>query len=106
MAAKKVTKADIIDAVHEHMGMTRKEISEVMDLVFGEIKNALLDHYVIELRGFGSFEVKMRKARMRARNPRTGEIISIRSHGNVVFRPGRELKQEAWTLVDENSSNP
>jgi len=100
--AKKFTKADIIDAVYDKTGMTRKEIGMVMDLIINEIKAALMENRVIELRGFGTFEVKMRKARPRARNPRTGEIISIRSHGNVCFRPGRELRQEAWTLADED----
>ena len=102
MAAKKFTKADIIDAVYDRTGVSRKEISAVMDLVLSEIKAALLDQCVIELRGFGTFEVKMRKARLRARNPRTGEIISIRSHGNVAFRPGRELKQDVWSITDED----
>lgn len=104
MAAKKFTKADIVDAVYDHTGMNRKEISTVIDLVIDEIKTALLERCVIELRGFGTFEVKMRKARLRARNPRTGEIISIRSHGNVTFRPGRELKQDVWTITDEEPS--
>jgi len=103
MAARKLTKADIVDAVYDKTGMNRKEISSVIDLVIGEIKNALMERCVIELRGFGTFEVKMRKARPRARNPRTGEIISIRSHGNVTFRPGRELKQDAWTITDEDT---
>jgi integration host factor subunit beta len=106
MAAKKFTKADIVDAVYDKIGMNRREISTVIDLVTSEIKNALMERCVIELRGFGTFEVKMRKARPRARNPRTGEIISIRSHGNVTFRPGRELKQDAWAITDEESPSP
>jgi len=106
MAAKKFTKADIVDAVYEKTGMNRREISTVIDLVTSEIKTALMERCVIELRGFGTFEVKMRKARLRARNPRTGEIISIRSHGNVTFRPGRELKQDAWAITDEEPLSP
>jgi integration host factor subunit beta len=105
MAARKFTKADIVDAVYDKTGMNRKEISAVMDLIINEIKTALLDRYVIELRGFGTFEVKTRKARMRARNPRTGEIITIRPHGNVSFRPGRELKQDAWNVTDEDAGS-
>jgi integration host factor subunit beta len=106
MLAKKFTKADIVDAVYDKTGMTRKEIGTVMDLIINEIKTALLDRYVIELRGFGTFEIKMRKARLRARNPRTGEIISIRPHGNVSFRPGRELRQDAWITTDEDTPSP
>jgi len=106
MAVNKFTKADIVDAVYEKISLNRKEISAVIDLFISEVKAALMQRHVIELRGFGTFEIKMRKARLRARNPKTGEIISIRPHGNVAFRPGRELKQEAWTITNEELSSP
>ncbi|MDR0290491.1 MAG: integration host factor subunit beta [Treponema sp.] len=106
MAAKKFTKADIVDAVYEKTGLNRGDIRKVIDLSISEIKAALLGRCIIELRGFGTFEIKIRKARPRARNPRTGEIISIRSHGNVSFRPGRELRQDAWNITDEDLPNP
>ena len=102
MAARKFTKADIVDALYDKTGMNRKEIRTVIDLFIGEIKTALIQRNIIELRGFGTFEVKVRKARPRARNPRTGQTISIRPHGIVTFRSGRELKQDAWNLIDEN----
>jgi integration host factor subunit beta len=101
MAAKKFTKADIVDALYDKTGMDRKEIRMVIDLFIGEMKAALLQRHVIELRGFGTFEVKVRKARPRARNPRTGQTISVRPHGIVTFRSGRELKQDAWAITDE-----
>jgi integration host factor subunit beta len=100
MAANKFTKADIIDALYEKTGMSRGEIRGTIDLLFDEIKEALLKGKTIELRGFGTFEIKVRKARLRARNPKTGEEIAIRSHGSVSFRPGRELKQAAWNVVE------
>ena len=99
MAAKKFTKADIVDALYEKTGMSRSEIRGTIDLVIDEIKDALMRRQVIELRGFGTFEVKVRKARPRARNPRTGETIVIHSHGIVAFRSGRELKQAVWTIT-------
>jgi integration host factor subunit beta len=106
MAINKFTKADIVDAVYDKIGMNRKDVGMVIDLFIREVKAALMKRQVIELRGFGTFEIKMRKARLRARNPRTGEIISVRPHGNVAFRPGRDLKQEAWAITDENPSTP
>jgi len=99
MPAKKITKADIIDALYEKTGMNRTEIRSAIDLFIDEMKDALMRRQVIELRGFGTFEVKTRKARPRARNPRTGESIVIHSHGVVSFRSGRELKQAVWTLT-------
>jgi integration host factor subunit beta len=104
MAAKKFTKADIVDALYEKTGISRKEIRGVMDSFIGEIKDALMRRQVIELRGFGTFEVKVRKARPKARNPKTGETIAIRSHGVVAFRSGRELKQDVWAISDDPQS--
>jgi integration host factor subunit beta len=101
MTVTKYTKADIIDAVYEKIGMSRKEIRTIIDLFIDEIKEALIDRMIIELRGFGTFEVKVRKGRQRARNPKTGEPISTRPHGIASFRPGRELKQDVWNLGDE-----
>jgi nucleoid DNA-binding protein len=42
----------------------------------------------VELRGFGTFEVKKRKGRKRARNPKTGENVAVKDHGVATFRPG------------------
>jgi integration host factor subunit beta len=98
MAGKKFTKADIIDSVYQKTGMSRKEIRSVIDLFIEEIKDALIKKMVIELRGFGTFEIKIRKGRQKARNPKTGDIVSVNSHGIASFRPGRELKQDVWKL--------
>ena len=102
MPVKKFTKSDLLDALYEKTGMNRGEIRSAIDLFIDEMKDALVRRQVIELRGFGTFEVKVRKARHRARNPRTGENIVIRSHGAVTFRSGRELKQAVWQINDEN----
>jgi integration host factor subunit beta len=95
---RKLTKAEIIDEVHEKTGMNRKEIRQVVDLFIDDLKAALVKQMVIELRGFGTFEVHIRKGRRKARNPRTGEAVTVNSHGFAAFRPGRELKQEVWNL--------
>jgi integration host factor subunit beta len=98
MVGNKYTKAEIVDSIYEKSGINRRDIRDVIELVLDEIKTALIDHRVIELRGFGTFEVKIRKGRQKARNPRTGETLSVSSHGTAVFRAGRELKQQVWNL--------
>jgi integration host factor subunit beta len=103
-AGQKLTKADIVDAVYQKTGMSRKEIRTVVDLFIDEIKDALIEQMVIELRGFGTFEIRIRKGRQKARNPKTGEPVSVNSHGIAAFRPGRELKQDVWSL--ENLKPP
>jgi integration host factor subunit beta len=105
MLVKKFTKTDIVDALYEKIGMRRSEIRNAVDLLIDEMKNALVHRQIIELRGFGTFEVKVRKARPHARNPRTGENIVIKSHGVVSFRSGHELKQEVWKINDDKKSN-
>jgi len=107
MPARKITKADIVDALYEKTGMNRTEVRKALDIFIEEMKDALVRRDVIELRGFGTFEVKVRKARPRARNPRTGESITIHSHGVVSFRSGRKLKQDVWALTgDEKNPAP
>ena len=104
MAVKKITKAEIVDALYQKTGISQKEIRKIIDLFTDQIKDALLRQQVVELRGFGTFEVKIRKGRSKARNPRTGETISTNSHGSAAFRPGRELKQAVWNIVGENET--
>ncbi|MDR1390317.1 MAG: integration host factor subunit beta [Treponema sp.] len=98
MAEKKYTKAELIDEVYGRTGINRKDIRVVLDLLVGGIKDALVKEAVVELRGFGTFETRIRKGRSKARNPRTGESASSPSHGIAAFRPGRELKQAVWNL--------
>ena len=97
----KLTKADIIDAIYNKVGMDRKKIQNVVDLFFEEVKAALVSNKVIELRGFGTFEIKIRKGREKARNPKTGEILSVNPHGIAAFRAGRELRKDVWTIKRE-----
>jgi len=101
--SKKFTKAEIIDALYEKTGMSRTEIRSTVDIIINEMKEALSQGQIIELRGFGTFEVKIRKARNRARNPRTGESIVTKSHGVVSFRSGRELKQAVWKITGDDT---
>ncbi|GHT96803.1 hypothetical protein FACS1894141_7290 [Spirochaetia bacterium] len=104
MAGQKLTKADIVEAVYERTGMSRKEIRTIIDLFIDEIKDALIKRRIIELRGFGTFEIRVRKGRQKARNPKTGEMVSVNSHGSAAFRPGRELKQDVWNLSEEEAA--
>ena len=104
MTGSKYTKAEIIDSIYNKTGINRKEIRNMMDLLLDEIKDALIRRMVIELRGFGTFEVRIRKGRQKARNPKTGETLSVNSHGTVSFRAGRELKQDVWNLKQEDET--
>ncbi|MDR0496714.1 MAG: integration host factor subunit beta [Treponema sp.] len=99
----KITKANIVDAIYEKIDADRRIIRSVVDLFIDEIKAALVSNKVIELRGFGTFEIKIRKGREKARNPKTGETLSVNSHGIAAFRAGRELRQDVWAIKREET---
>jgi len=101
----KFTKADLTDALYEETRMNRADIRHVIDLITNKMKEALINRQIIELRGFGTFEVKIRKTRKQARNPRTGESIVVHPHGVVAFRSGRELKQAVRAINEQRTEN-
>ncbi|MDR0644285.1 MAG: integration host factor subunit beta [Treponema sp.] len=96
---KKYTKAEILKSISTETGLKQDQIRCITDIFIREIKTALTESKTIELRGFGTFEIKVRKGRAKAHNPRTGEIVSVQDHGIAVFRPGRELKQSVWGIT-------
>jgi integration host factor subunit beta len=98
MAVSKYKKADIVDLICERTGTGRKETRIIVDRFIDEIKAALTQNRAIELRGFGTFEIKTRRGRSKARNPKTGKSVEVVSHSVAVFRPGRELKKAVWDL--------
>ncbi|MCY1151972.1 MAG: integration host factor subunit beta [Sphaerochaetaceae bacterium] len=103
--SKKLTKSIIIDNLYsklkeryEETDITKAEIHMLIDEFFEEVKDGLKKDQVIELRGFGTFEVHTRKQRDRAHNPKTGAPVTVDTHGVAFFRPGRELKERVWNL--------
>lgn len=98
MSDSKLTKAEIVDLISLRVDVSKKDIHAIIDSFFQEVKNALVEDKVVEFRGFGTFEIRTRKGRERARNPKTGETVQVQNHGVVVFRPGKELKDASWPL--------
>jgi integration host factor subunit beta len=95
----KTTKAELIELLASKTGLKQKDIHKLIDDLWNEIAKSMLEGNTIELRGFGTFEIKKRKGRANARNPKTGEIVVVEDHGVASFRPGRELKLEAWRII-------
>src|SRR5215468_714961 len=71
-----VTKKEIVKQISEQLGLTQLKTKEIVQKTFDAIVDTLLTEKRIELRNFGVFEVKRRKAR-KARNPRTGERVDV-----------------------------
>lgn len=98
MSSKKVTKFDLVESVYQNSSFEKKLLQEVVEQLLDEIKNALKDGNTIELRGFGTFELRLRKGRAKARNPKTGEHLAVAPHYVAAFRSGQELKKALWEL--------
>ena len=98
MPGSKLTKAEIVEHIGEQIDVSKKDIHTIIDSFFGEVKAALLQDKIVEFRGFGTFEIRTRKGRQHARNPKTGEQVTVQNHGVVVFRPGKELREASWSL--------
>ena len=100
---KKVTKVDLVESVYENTSYDKKVVQTVIDSFLEEIKNSLKDSSTIELRGFGTFELRLRKGKESARNPKTGDKVSVAPHYVAAFRSGQELKNALWNLPVENN---
>ena len=88
-----MTKKEIVKQISERIGLTQLKTKEIVQLTFDAIVDTLIEQGRIELRNFGVFEVKMRKAR-KARNPRTGERVDVEPKKVVTFKPGKEMEEK------------
>jgi nucleoid DNA-binding protein len=86
-----MTKAEIVEDIANKTGLTKKDVATAMDQFLEAISRALVEGKHYEIRGFGTFKVKNRKARM-ARNPRTGEAVPVPDRKVPVFKVSKELK--------------
>ena len=87
-----MTKKEIVKQISEDLGLTQLKTKEIVQKTFDAIIETLLQEKRIELRNFGVFEVKRRKAR-KARNPRTGDKVYVPSKNVVTFKPGKEMEE-------------
>ena len=92
-----MTKKEIVKQIAEKVEETQLKIKEIVQLTFKAIVDTLLEEKRIELRNFGVFEVKQRKAR-KARNPRTGERVDVEPKYVVTFKPGKEMEEKVRRL--------
>ncbi len=96
---KKVTynKDDLIKQLSNKILFSHDDMKFMVDNFFETILEILKqphDIIRIEIRNFGIFEVKPTKAKPKARNPRTNEIIFVPAHKKIAFKPGKILKEE------------
>jgi integration host factor subunit alpha len=88
-----VTKADIVQAIYAKLGgFSKKEASDLVDLVFETMKETLGRGEKIKISGFGNFVLRDKRERQ-GRNPQTGEPITITARRVLNFKASQLLKQ-------------
>lgn len=85
-------KADLINKIAKEMNISKQEAETGVNLFFETIKEAILRGEEIELRGFGSFRFRQRRARA-GRNPRTGKPVEVPPKKVLYFKPSKILKK-------------
>ena len=86
-----MTKADLVEEVSRVTELTRKDSEVIVDQLFDSVIKALKSGDKLEVRGFGSFRVRQRNARV-GRNPKTGEKVEVPAKRVPYFKPSKELK--------------
>jgi len=94
-----VTKKEIVKQISDRIGLTQLKTKEIVQDTFNAIVDTLIEVGRIELRNFGVFEVKKRKAR-KARNPRTGEKVDVPPKFVVTFKPGKEMEERVRQMTE------
>lgn len=88
-----MTKKDIVLKITDLTGIKQIDVKRIVQKTFDVIVESLIRNEKVELRNFGVFKLKERRARL-GRNPRTGESVPVPPRKVVVFKAGLEMKQK------------
>ena len=94
----RMTKGELFEKVSAQINLTKKQTEVVVNTVFQSITDSLSDGKKVELRGFGSFRIRERNARV-GRNPKSGAQVDVPAKRVPFFKAGKELRE----LVDKNT---
>jgi len=88
-----MTKKDIVIRITDMTSIKQVDVKRVVQKTFDVIVDSLVRSEKVELRNFGVFKIKERRARF-GRNPRTGQSVPVPPRKVVVFKPGLEMKKK------------
>ena len=86
------TKKELATIIADELNMTVILAGECVDTLFTALRESVIAGNRIEVRGFGSWDVLKTKPKLNARNPKTGEVVSVPARRKVHFKPGKELR--------------
>ena len=91
MAGRTVTRADLTEALHDELGLSRHDCALLVERTLELVVDAMTRGETVKLSGFGVFQVKPRKRGI-GRNPRTGKEVRIPPGRTIRFKPGKDLQ--------------
>ena len=94
-----MTKADIVEALYEKAGFSKKDAADLVEMVFDQIKQTLANGQKIKISGVGNFVVREKRSRV-GRNPQTGQSIEISARRVLTFRPSQVLRAEVNAALE------
>jgi len=101
-----LTKRDLVTRISDETGLVQQQVLDVVQKTLDYIAEALAKGDKVELRNFGVFEVKVRKARI-GRNPNAPETdVPIPERSVVKFKPGKEMRAEVLKLGPKAGQTP
>jgi len=87
-----MTKSELIKALNEKLpAMQRSDVESAVNCMLQHMKNALVEGERIEIRGFGSFNLRHQLPRI-GRNPKSGEVVNLPGKTRIHFKPGKEMR--------------
>ncbi len=89
---KTITRADVAEAIYEEIGLSRKDSTDILDMVLDEIVQELSSGKDVKLSSFGTFSLRDKKARA-GRNPKTGIDAVISSRRVISFKPSQTMRK-------------
>lgn len=98
MKGATLTRAELCEAVHEEVGLTRQDCSELVERTLDLMAEALERDEQVKLSGFGVFQVRAKRARM-GRNPKTGQPAAIHPRRVISFRASQIMKGRVHDAV-------
>ena len=87
-----ITRNDFADRLRKRFGLTTADAYKLVDVVFDEIRDALINGEEVKFAGFGTFKILTKNERM-GRNPKTGESAVISARRVATFRPSNEFRE-------------
>jgi len=88
-----MNKSNLIAKMAEKSGLNRKQAEAALEAFLGSVTEALKEGDKVQIVGFGTFSVREREEH-EARNPKSGEIITVAASKAPVFKPGKSFKEE------------